>query len=101
MDIYKKYGNPDEDIIFGGWAIVLAIGAGAIGIVGGFYSMFVIKDIFAAHGIKPEEIPAAHIATTVVISAFAFAMGMLNLIAYARRFNTPKLPKRKYNFKDL
>lgn len=100
MDIYKKYGTPDEDIIFGGWAITLAIGAGAIGLIGSFYSMSVLKDIFAAHGIKPEEIPAAHLATTMVISAFAFALGMLNLLAYVRRFNIPKLPRRKYNFKD-
>lgn len=98
MDIYKDYGNPDKDVIFGDWAMVLAIGAGAIGIIGGVYSMLVLKDIFATHGIKPDEIPAAHIATTIIISAFAFAMGMLNLLAYARRFRRPKLPKRKYKF---
>lgn len=102
MSLYKhRYEyNEDEDVIFGGWAIALAIGTGLIGVIGGTYSICCMKDIFVAHGLKADAIPFAHLVITMVVSAFSLAFGVLNLLAYARRFNIPKLPKRTYKFKD-
>lgn len=100
MDIYKRYGNPEEDVIFGGWAIGLSVALGILGVIGGMYSLFTLKDIFVAHGLKADDIPAIHFVITVIISAFALAIGLLNLFAFARRFSFPKLklPNRKYKF---
>lgn len=98
--MYKPYGVPEEDVVFGDWAIALAVGTGLIGIIGGIYSMCCMRDLFVAHGLKADDIPVAHLAVTTVVSAVALAFGVLNLLAYARNFHFPKLPKRTYKFKD-
>lgn len=98
MSLYKspyEY-NKDEDIIFGGWAIALAIGTGIIELIGGIYSIFYTRDLFMAHGLKPDYIPCAHLIATSIASAVALFFGILNLLAYARNF---KLPKHTYKFK--
>lgn len=100
MGLYKhRYEyDEDEDVIFGGWAIALAIGTGLIGVIGGIYSMCCMKDIFVAHGLKADAIPYAHLVITTVVSAFSLAFGVLNLLAYARKYRSPQLPKRTYKF---
>lgn len=102
MSLYKhRYEyNKDEDVIFGGWAIALAIGTGLTGLIGGVYSICCMKDIFIAHGLKADAIPFSHLVIIMITSAFSLVFGVLNLLAYARRFNTPEFPKRKYKFKD-
>ena len=100
MGLYKdtRQYDEDEDIIFGGWTIVLCVAAGLIGLAGSMYSACALKDIFTAHGLNETDIPAAHVTVTAFCSAFALGIGLLNLFAYARRFRMPKLQKRTYKF---
>lgn len=101
MGLYKHpYDyNKDEDVVFGGWAIGLSIVAGLMGVVGGVYANFCLKDIFVAHGLKAEDIPIAHILVTSICGGFALGIGLLNLFAFARHHRIfPKFPQRTYKF---
>lgn len=101
MSLYKEsYKNREDEIIFGDWAIGLSICSGFVGVAGGIYGVFCLRDILVAHGLKPEEMPIAFLVVMSFVCGFALCMGLFNLFALARHFQFPKLPKRTYKFPE-